>query len=222
MQRTLAAVATGVKRRRYDASRRRAAAGRTRTRVLAAARREFTEHGYAATSMQAIAEEAGVALDTVYASVGRKPELFRLLLETAISGEDHAIPAEQRDYVRRINAEPDAGRKLDIYARAIREIAPRFAPLVQVAREASAANPEIGALWQEISERRARNMRELARNLASTGELRADLTIDDAADVLWALNAPEFYTLLLRERGWNLDRFERWLAESWKRLLLRR
>lgn len=180
------------------------------------------EHGYAATSMQSIAGAAGVALDTVYAAVGRKPELFRLLLETAISGEDEAVPAQQREYVRRIAAEPDAARKLEIYAHAIREIAPRFAPLVQVAREASAAHPEIGALWHEISTRRARNMRELASNLESTGEIRADLDVDAVADVLWALNAPEFYTLLLRERGWDLDRFEHWLGDAWKRLLLRR
>lgn len=213
---------TGVKRRRYDATGRRAAAGRTRQRVLAAARGQFVRRGYAATSMQSIADEAGVALDTVYAAVGRKPELFRLLLETAISGEAEAVPAQQREYVRRIAAEPDAARKLEIYAHAIREIAPRFAPLVQVAREASAAHPEIGALWREISERRARNMRDLARALAGTGELRADVGIEDAADVLWALNAPEFYTLLLRERGWDLDRFEEWLGDAWKRLLLRR
>lgn len=170
--------------------------------------------------MQSIAVEAGVALDTVYAAVGRKPELFRLLLETAISGEDQAVPAQQREYVRRISAEPDARRKLEIYAHAIREIAPRFAPLVHVAREAASAHPEVGRLWQEISERRARNMRELARDLEATGALRAHLTVDDAGDVLWALNAPEFYSLLLRERGWDLDHFERWLADAWKRLLL--
>ena len=93
-------------------------------------------------------------------------------------------------------------------------------PAVQVAREAASAHPEIGALWQEISERRARNMRELARNLQASGSLRPDLSIDDVGDVLWALNAPEFYSLLLRERAWDLDRFERWLADSWKRLLL--
>jgi AcrR family transcriptional regulator len=209
-----------VKRRRYDASGRRAAAAKPRRRVLAAARRQFVERGYAATSMQSIAEEAGVALDTVYASVGRKPALFRLLLETAISGADEAIPPERRDYVRRIAAEPSAARKLEIYAGAIRDIAPRFAPLVQVAREAASSHPEIGALWNEISQRRASRMRELARNLATTGSLRSDLRIDDVGDVLWALNAPEFYTLLLRERHWNLDRFEAWLADAWKRLLL--
>ncbi|MFN2582567.1 MAG: TetR/AcrR family transcriptional regulator [Candidatus Dormibacteria bacterium] len=213
-------MATGVKRRRYDASRRQQAAVETRRRVLEAARRRFLKQGYAATSMQTISDDAGVALDTVYASVGRKPELFRLLLETAISGTDDAVPSEERDYVRRIQAEPDAARKLDIYARAIRDIAPRFAPLVEVAREASAGHPDVGSVWRDLSRRRARRMRDLAGHLADTGALRAGLSVDEAGDVLWSLNAPEFYRLLLVERGWSLDRFEHWLADAWKRLLL--
>ena len=98
----------GPVKRRYDATRRRQAADRTRAAILDAARALFTERGYAATPMTAIADRAGVAVDTVYASAGRKPELARLLIETAISGTDRAIPAEQREYVRAIQAAPDA------------------------------------------------------------------------------------------------------------------
>src|ERR1700683_3882077 len=97
---------TSPVKRRYDATRRRQAAARTRAAILDAARELFTERGYTATPMTAIAERAGVALDTVYASVGRKPELARLLIETAITGTDQALPAEQRDYVRAIQAAP--------------------------------------------------------------------------------------------------------------------
>jgi len=78
------------------------------------ARELFAERGYSATPMAAIADRAGVALDTVYASVGRKPELARLLIETAISGTDEAVPAEQRDYVQAIQAAPDAGAKIAV------------------------------------------------------------------------------------------------------------
>src|SRR5438445_10060814 len=102
-------------KRRYDTTRRRQAAARTRAVILDAARELFTERGYTATPMTAIAERAGVALDTVYASVGRKPELARLLIETAISGTDQAIPAEQRDYVRAVQAAPDAETKIALY-----------------------------------------------------------------------------------------------------------
>src|SRR5216684_8985394 len=110
-------------KRRYDASKRRQAAARTRTAILDAALELFAGQGYAATPMTAIAEHAGVALDTVYASVGRKPQLARLLIETAISGSSQAVPAEERDYVRAIQAAPDAETKIAIYASAMRLLA---------------------------------------------------------------------------------------------------
>src|SRR4030081_2907092 len=136
----LAAVSQAVKPpRRYDASRRRAAAAATRHASLVAAREAFLERGYSGTTMPAIAERAGVALDTVYASVGRKPALARLLIETAISGTDQAIPAEQRDYVRAVRAAPDAETKIAIYAAAIAAIAPRVAPVLTIIQQAAHA-----------------------------------------------------------------------------------
>src|SRR5580704_3687009 len=117
----MGAVGPPVKRR-YDASKRRQAAARTRQLILDAALELFTGQGYTATPMTTIAQRAGVALDTVYASVGRKPELVRLLIETAISGTDQAIPAEQRDYVRAVQAAPDAATKIAVYAAAINAI----------------------------------------------------------------------------------------------------
>jgi AcrR family transcriptional regulator len=217
----LGGVSAEVKRRPYDARRRREAAARTRGAILAAAGRLFAERGYAATTMAAIAAAAGVALDTVYATVGPKPALFRLLVEAAISGEARAVPAEERDYVRAIRAEPDAGRKLDLYAAAVARIRPRTAPLLAVLRAAAPAHPELAAVWRELGERRAANMRLLARELAAAGGLRPDVPPDEAADVIWATNAAEFYALLVLERGWTPERFGRWLAAAWRRLLLR-
>src|SRR6266568_5055906 len=115
----MSAVQPPVKRR-YDASKRRQAAARTRTAILDAALQLFAGQGYAATPMTAIAEQAGVALDTVYASVGRKPELARLLIETAISGSSQAVPAGESGYVQAIRAAPDAETKIVIYASAMR------------------------------------------------------------------------------------------------------
>jgi AcrR family transcriptional regulator len=206
--------------RRYDASRRRQAAARTRQGILAAARACFLREGYAATTMTAVAAEAGVALDTVYATAGPKPKLFRLLLETAISGADEPVTAEERDYVRAIQAEPDAEAKLAIYAAAIRRIHERLAPLFEVLRQAAGADAELAGLWREISGRRAANMRRFAAELEATGRLRPGLGADEAADVIWSLNSPEFYLLLVAERGWAPDRFETWLSDSWRRLLL--
>jgi AcrR family transcriptional regulator len=208
----------GPVKRRYDATGRRQAAARTRTAILDAARELFTQRGYAATAMTAIADRAGVALDTVYASVGRKPEVARLLIETAISGTDRAIPAEQRDYVRAIQAAPDAATKIAVYAAAIAAIAPRMALVLGIIQQAAHTEPELDRLWNEIAERRSANMRRFVADLATVATLR--LGLDEAADIVWATNAAETYQLLVTQRGWSLQRYEQFLADTWHRLLL--
>ena len=205
-------------KRRYDTSRRREAAANTRKAILDAAMALFAQHGYAATPMAAIAEAAGVALDTVYASVGRKPQLARLLIEAAISGTGQAVPAEERDYVQSIQAAPDAATKIAIYASAVRMIVGRLAPVLGIIQQAGAAEPELAAMWHEIAERRAVNMRRFVAGLASVAALRVDP--DEAADIVWASNAPEFYQLLVGQRGWSPERYEHFLADTWHRLLL--
>jgi AcrR family transcriptional regulator len=209
-----------TQKRSYDASRRRADSAATRLRILDAAREGIVEGGYRSTTVAAIARKAGVNADTVYALVGRKPVILRELIETAISGRDEAVPAEDRDYVVAMRAEPDPRRKLVLYAAAIRSIHARLAPLVLALRDAATSEPEAAAVWTQISERRAANMRELARNLRDAGGLRDDLTISEAADVLWATNSPDLYALFVMERGWSAARYQRWLADAWFRLLL--
>jgi AcrR family transcriptional regulator len=207
-------------KRTYDSRSRREAAQATRQSILDAARRLFLEKGYAATTIPEIARAAGVAVDTVYATVGKKPSLFRSLVEVAISGSDRAVPAEERDYVRAIRKEVNAARKLQLYAGALGRIQPRLAPLFRVLQGAAPLDPELDALWQGISQRRAKNMRSLAKDLAATGRLRPDLSVGKAADIIWSMNSPEFYLLLVEQRGWSPDAFERWLSDAWIRLLL--
>jgi AcrR family transcriptional regulator len=208
----------GAVKRTYDATSRRQAAARTRTAILDAARELFTERGYAATPMAAIADRAGVALDTIYASAGRKPELARLLIETAISGTDQAIPAEQRDYVQAIQAAPDASTKIALYAAAITAIAPRMALVLDIIRQAVPGEAELAALWAEIAERRAANMRRFVADLAAVAPLRLDP--GQAADIVWATNATELYHLLVGQRGWTPQRYQDFLTDTWQRLLL--
>jgi AcrR family transcriptional regulator len=207
-------------KRRYDTTSRRQAAASTRQAIIDAARALFISQGYARTTMADIARAAEIALDTIYVAVGTKQVLFRTLIEAAISGTDRAVPAADRDYVRAIAAEPTARGKLEVYTGALRPILERLAPLLRVLKEAAPAEPELAELWQGIADRRASNMRRFAAELAATGQLRADVDVATAADVIWATNAPEFYLLLVGDRGWSPETFERWLADAWARLLL--
>ena len=207
-------------RRRYSSAVRAEQAAATRSAVLAAARELFAERGYAATSVAAIAERAGVAVDTVYAAGGRKPVLLRLLLETAISGSDEVVPAEERDYVRRIRVAGTAREKIGIYAVAVSAIGVRLAPVHRALAEAALTDADCAALRAEIAGRRAANMRLFAADLRATGELRPDLTDEEVADVVWSTNSAEFRTLLVDQRGWPAERFGAWLADAWARLLL--
>ncbi len=214
------AMAKEVKRRRYDAAKRQARSAETRQRILDAAREQFLEGGYRATTIATIAAQAEVNVDTVYQLVGRKPVLLRELIEQAISGSDRAVVAEERDYVKAILAAADPVEKLTIYARAMREIQQRMAPLYLALRDASSTEPEAHEVWNQIGERRAANMRKLVQDLKSAGGLRPELTVGEASDVVWATNSAEVYVLLTGDRGWSPRRYERWLADAWCRLLL--
>jgi AcrR family transcriptional regulator len=209
-----------VKSRQYDNAGRQSQSEETRRQILEAARRLLIAKGYRATTVVAIAAEAGIHVDTVYALVGRKPVLLRELIEQAISGTDRAVGADERDYVKAIQAESDPVNKLTIYAAAVCKIQARMAPLLLALRDASATEPEAKNIWQEISNRRATNMRRLAQDLEAAGGLRPDLSVDEAADVIWATNSAEMFVLFTVERGWSPDRYESWLADTWCRLLL--
>jgi AcrR family transcriptional regulator len=208
-------------KRAYNSPRRVEQAAATRRAVLTAARELFVSNGYSATTIAAIAERARVSLDTIYATVGRKPALLRELVETAISGTEQAVPAEQRDYVMRISGADNALDKITIYAQAITAIQQRLAPVFLALRDAAATDIDCAALWAEIAKRRATNMRTFAAELRNTGDLRNDLSDDQVADIIWSMNAAEYWDLLVHQRGWTPDQFADWLTDAWTRLLLR-
>ena len=209
-----------VKKRSYDVAARQAQSAATRQRIIDAARELISDGGYRATTIAAVAARADVSVDTVYTLVGRKPVLVAELIEQAISGTDHAVTAEDRDYVKAIRAEPDAARKIGIYAHAMRETHARLAPIFVALRDASSTDADARDVWKRISDRRAANMRQFVRDLRAAGGLRHDLSINDAADTVWATNSPELYVMLTVERRWSPQHYEDWLADTWRRLLL--
>ena len=209
-----------VKTRKYDSTSRRQASQETRRRILDAARELFLADGYRAATIAGIAARAQVNADTVYELVGKKPALLRELIEEAISGTDHPVAAEQRRYVMAIRAEPNPRRKIEIYARAVRRIQERMAPLFLALRDVAGTDAEAKQVWDAISRRRAANMRLFVKDIDVAGGLRDDLSVDAAADTVWVMNSSEVYVLLTVEQGWSPRRFERWLSDTWKRLLL--
>ena len=210
---------TSPVKRSYDGSGRRAAAERRRLAILAAAQELFAEGGYAATSVQAVADRAGVALDTVYATVGRKPQLLLAVHDMALAEGPAPVPAEQRDYVRAVREATSAEAKIRTYAAALARILPRTIPVMRALREAGATEPECAAQYDAISERRAANMRLLVADLRSTGELRPELSDDDAADLVWSLNSPEWFGLVTG-RGRTPEQYAALLADVLLRTLL--
>lgn len=207
-------------RRAYDSPRRRQQAQATRRAVLEAARELFTEHGYVATTIGAIAARAGVSPETVYAAFGNKRSLLAGLLDVAIAGDDAPVPILERPWVQELRAEEDPGRRLRLLARNGRLILERTATVYEVLRGAAAADPEIASLWEQAKAQRLAGQRELLRVLTERAPLRRGLPVAAATDILFAVGSPETWRLLVADRGWSADRFERWYADALARLLL--
>ena len=207
------------KTRRYDATARRAAADRTRRRVLHAAHHLFTTQGYAETSVAQIARRARVSVDTVYASVGRKPQLLLAAHDMVLAGGPEPVPAEQRDYVQAVREAPTARSKIETYAAALGQVLPTTTPLMNALREAGTTEPQCREVWQAISDRRAANMLMFAADLRATGELRPDLTDRQVADLVWSMNSPEYFGLLAA-RGFTPQGYAEQVADVWCRTLL--
>jgi AcrR family transcriptional regulator len=209
-----------VKTRSYRSDRRRAQAETTRRNVLRAARHLFTRQGYADTTVGQVAARAKVSVDTVYASVGRKPQLLLAVHDMVLAGLDEPVPAEQRDYVQAVRAAAGARAKIEVYAAALGRLLPTTVPLADALRVAAITDPDCRAVWDGLNERRAANMRLFAADLRTTGEIRDDLSDDDVADLVWATNSPEFY-LSMSSRGRAGEGYAAVVADLWTRTLLR-
>lgn len=212
-------MADPVKTRRYDSPARREQAEATRRSVLRASRALFTSRGYAETSVADIARRAKVSVDTVYTSVGRKPQLLLAVHDMLLGSADQPVPAEERDYVRRIRAAGTAEDKIRLYADALASLLPRIVPLNLALRAAGAREPQCRELREAISRRRRANMLLFAADLRDTGQVRPDLTDEQVADLAWSMNSPEYFQLLT-DAGYTPEEYASLVADTWIRTLL--
>ncbi len=207
--------------RRYESPRRRAQAEATRAEILRAAQRLLERDGYAATTMAAVAAEAGVALKTVYVAFATKSGLLRALWNVLLRGDADDVPMGGRPWYREMLADPDPGARLDRMARQSRAVKDRAGTMMVVIRDGAAADADVAALWDRIEAQFRELLDPLARTFAAEGSLRPGLDAGRAADVLWALNHPDVWRLLVRVRGWSPGEYEIWLAGAFRRELLR-
>ena len=209
-----------AEKKRYESPLRQAQARSTRLLVLDAARRLFVERGYGATSVDEIAEAAGVGRATVFASVGGKPVLLKQAYDTALVGDDESVSLVERPRSQEILAERDPWRLLERYAELGTEISARIAGVYEAVRQASGADAEAKALWADILQQRRAGMDNLIRGLASKGPLRQGLDPRTAADLAWVLVDPWHYHMLVHQRGWTPERYQAWLSETLQSQLL--
>jgi AcrR family transcriptional regulator len=214
MARSVKGEPAATRARSYDASGRQEQARRTRARILEVARRRFLDEGYAATTIGAIAEEAGVSVETVYKGFGNKPGVLKAVFDVAIAGDDEPIPLQERDMVARIEAERDPAAKLAIYGAEYARRAERAAPVQLLVHAAAATDAGAADVWTQLVEERLTGMTRFATHLHESGSLRPDVSIETARDVLWAMISPHLYEMLVMERGWAVERFGGWIAQQ--------
>ncbi len=199
-------------RRSYDSSGRRERARQTRDQIVGIAEDLFLSRGYAATTVAAIAEQAQVSVETIYKGFGGKPGLVRAIIKRGLAGAG-PVPAEQRsDQIR--DTEPDPRRILTAWGAFVTEIAPGTAPILILARDAAASDPELAALLDELSAARLERMTVNARALSEAGHLRPGITLAQAADILWTYSSLELYDLLVHGRGWPAEHYGRFVAQA--------
>ena len=215
-------MAERVKTRRYESPRRRAQAAATRREILEAAQRLFEQRGYAATTVAAIAAEANVALKTVYVTFETKSGVLRALWNLLLRGDEGDTPVGERPWYREVIEERDPNRQLRLNARNSRVVKLRIARVLEVIRSAAPADPDIEALWNRIQTEFHANQRVIVESLEQKKALRPGLSVDRAADILWTLNHPNLWQLLVRERGWRPEEYEQWCGDVACAQLLRR
>ena len=198
--------------RAYNSTRRRQEADRTRSAIIETARRLFLEHGFASTTVVVIAADAGVSVDTIYKTFGGKAGLVRAIAIQALAGRG-PVHAENRSDALHLT-EKDPRRIIEGWGRLSTEVAPRIAPILLLVRVAAAADPEMALLQSEMQAQRLDRMTHNARNLATAGHLRPDMTVEQAGEIMWTYSSPELYELLVLTRRWPLTRYASFIVNA--------
>jgi AcrR family transcriptional regulator len=205
-------------KRKYSSAVREEQAARTRTRILDAASALFLERGYARTTMKDIAAQADVARDTIHAIFGSKARVLTSLIDVRLVPDGTVANVTQRPDAQAIKDEIDQRKQIELFAKFIAGISTELRPLFEILRTASAVEPEMAKVFQEMDRFRLSNMRTYARWIAARGPLR--VSSRQAGEIIWALASLDVGRMLCDELGWTESQHARWLSDTLVRTLL--
>ena len=201
-------------KRQYDASGRRERARQRRRDVVRAAQELFETDGFQATTIAAVAQRAGVSAESIYKGFGTKAALAKAVFDVVIAGDDEPVPMTERPEALAIQAEPDVRRKIRLYVDGLAQRQERSARVQILIRDGRHSDDALRETWQTLLDERLIGMTAFGRHLVETGQLRAGITLEEVADLLWTYIAVEQYELLVLLRGWPLTKYADWTANA--------
>jgi AcrR family transcriptional regulator len=184
----------------------------TRRAIVAAAAELFVTQGFAATTVDAVAERAGVSRKTVFASIGSKSALLKLAWDHALAGDDEPVPMSERPAVRAIVAERDPRRLVSMWTDLVLDVGARAMSIGAVVLAGADVDADVRALRDAIRRESLDGATAFVTHLAETGGLRGGLSLAQAADACWALVNSLLQQLLTTERGWSTAEYREWLV----------
>jgi AcrR family transcriptional regulator len=208
------------KKSSYRSQLRTEQAAATSRLVLDTATRLFVDRGYAATSIDAIAEAARVGRSTVFAAAGGKPWLLKTAYDRAVVDDDEQVPVAQRPIMDTLRNMTDPAEIVAEYAGFLSAAAERVSPIYEVVRSAAGADAEVHQLWTEIGDQRLAGAETIATLLQKKRGLRKGLSAAKARDIIWVFNDPGLHHTLVAVRGWRQDDYRDWLAATLRDQLL--
>jgi len=208
-------------KRIYDSSGRQEQAEQTRRRILEAARNQFLERGYTGATAEAIAAEAGVSAQTIYAIFKNKKELLVSLMNVSpTTGVEDRTPMEERLNVQAVARERNQHRQLQMFAQVVAANLDQVAAVSQIMADAARVEPDLERILQKLNRQRLEHMALATRQVAANGPFRDGMEEEDARDTIWTLTSPDVFLLLTRDRGWSREKYADWLADMLTKTLL--
>lgn len=196
-------------------------ARQTRWRVVRAAEELFVADGYGVTTVQGVAEHAGVAVQTIYYAFGNKRALLKEVVDTAIAGDDEPVATLDRAWFRDAVAAPSADEHLRLHVEGTTAVLGRVARVAEMLNVASHIDPDVDALWDTPGDPRYEVQCRTAEAFVDKPGARADLRASEVADLLYGLLSPELYLLFTRERGWSPQLWQDWVRGTLARQMCR-